>query len=168
MTKTETPFGPESLIGKSVTRPQARRLAHGRGRYTDDIALPRLAHVAFVRSPFAHARIGGIDTTAAASAPGVIRCFTGGDVAAVCKPLLSIAEHRPGHKSAVQPVMAVDKAYWQGEPVAAVVAESRAAAEDAAELVTVEWEELPAVVDMEAALDPATPALHPELGDNLA
>lgn len=165
---TETPFGPKSLIGQSVTRPQARRLAHGRGRYTDDIGLPRMLHLAFLRSPFAHAQILTIDTAEAAARPGVVRCFIGAEIAAICEPMVSEAAHRPGHKSAPQPMMAVEKACWQGEPIAAVVAESRAAAEDAAELIAVEWGELPVVVDMDAALTPGGPVIHAELGDNLA
>jgi carbon-monoxide dehydrogenase large subunit len=94
--------------------------------------------------------------------------FTGKDIAAVCTPLLGIARHRAGHKSAPQPAMAVDKVVWQGEPVAAVVARSRAIAEDAAELVAVEWKELPAVVDAEPALAPGAAVIHPSLGDNHA
>ena len=160
--------GSETLIGQSVRRPNAPRLAHGRGRYTDDIALPRMLHLGFVRSPYAHARILSIETGAAAEQPGVYRVITGAEVAAVCAPMSSVAEHRPGHKSATQNVMAVDVAYWQGEPVVAVVAETRAAAEDAAELVLVEWEELETVVDMEAALEPGSTVIHPDLGDNLA
>lgn len=158
----------DRLIGRSVTRANARRLLHGRGRYTDDIVLPRTLHVAFVRSPYAHARIVSIDAEAARARPGVERVVTGREVAEICAPMVSIAAHRPGHRSAAQNVMAVDTAYWQGEPVAAVVAETRAAAEDAAELVEVEWEPLTPVVDMAAALEPESPVIHPSLGDNLA
>ncbi len=159
---------PNSYIGRSVPRPNARRLLQGRGTFVDDIRLPRLCHVVFVRSPFAHARIIGIDTAAAHQAPGVIRVLDGKDVARVCSPWVGVLSHLKGLKSAPQYALAVDRACWQGEAVAAVVAESRAAAEDAAERVRIEWEELPAVVDMETALDAGTPVIHPELGDNLA
>ncbi len=161
-------FGPDSLVGKRVARPNVRRLIHGRGRYTDDIAVPGMLHVAFVRSPYGHAAIRRIDTAEASAMAGVVRVVTGTEVSKVCAPMVSIAAHRPGHRSAPQNVMAVDHACFQGEPVVAVVARSRAEAEDGAEAVIVEWEELPAVIDMEDALAPGAPAIHAELGDNLA
>ena len=157
----------ETLVGSRVARPNVRRLIHGRGRYTDDITVPHMLHVAFVRSPYGHARINGIDASAAAAAPGVVRIVTGAEVAAICKPMIAVAEHRPGHKSAPQNVLAVDHACYQGEPVAAVVAATRAEAEDAVDLVMVDWEELPAVMDMMDALAPGATPIHPELGDNL-
>jgi carbon-monoxide dehydrogenase large subunit len=158
---------PNSYIGRSVPRPNARRLLHGRGQFVDDIVLPRMAHVAFLRSPFAHARIKRIDSEAAARSPGVIRVVTGAELAAICKPWVGVLAHLQGIKSAPQYPLALERACWQGEAVVAVVAASRRAAEDALEQVTVEFEELPAVTDMESALDPATPVIHPELGDNL-
>ena len=157
----------DSLVGSRVPRPNVRRLIHGNGRYTDDISVPHMLHVAFVRSPYGHARINGIDSGLAAQQSGVVRIFTGAEISEVCKPMLAVAAHRPGHKSATQHVLAVDHVCYQGEPVAAVVARTRAEAEDAAELVTVEWEELPAVMDMQAALAPGAPPIHADLGDNL-
>ena len=154
-------------VGSPIPRPGIRRLIHGKGRYTDDIAFPRMLHVAFVRSPYGHAAIRNIDVTASVAAPGVVRVFTGREISKVCTPMRAIAAHRPGHKSASQPAMAVDHTCFQGEPVAAVVAETRAEAEDAAELVLVDWDELPTVTDMREALSPESPAIHPELGDNL-
>lgn len=156
------------IIGTSVPRREIRRLAHGRGRYTDDFAMARMVHVAFVRSPHAHARILSIDVEAASKLDGVVRVFTGADIAAVCTPLVAVAPNRKGHKSAPQHVMAKGTTFWQGEPVAAVVAESRAVAEDATELVIVDYEPLEAVVDMDAALAPGSPVIHPEFSDNLA
>ena len=155
-------------IGRSIPRRRARRLAHGRGQFADDIVVPRMLHVAFVRTPYSHAGIAGIDTAEAAARPGVVRVFTGRDLADICAPMVSINAARPGHKSAPQRVLAIDTVYWQGEPVAAVVAESRAVAEDAADLVTVDWQERPVVNDAEAALAPDSPVIHPGLGDNLA
>ena len=155
------------LVGKPVARPNIRRLIHGRGRYTDDITVPHMLHVAFVRSPYGHARINGIDAAMAETSPGVVRIVTGAEVSEICKPMHAVAEHRPGHKSAVQHMLAVDHACYQGEPVAAVVATSRAEAEDAVDLVMVDWEELPAVMDMMEALAPDATPIHPELGDNL-
>jgi carbon-monoxide dehydrogenase large subunit len=159
---------PNSYIGRSVPRPNLARLTQGRGQYVSDMVLPRMGHVAFVRSPYAHARILGIDAVAAKAAPGVIAVVTGPELAEICTPWVGVLTHLKGLKSAPQYPIAIDRACWQGEAVAAVVAQTRAQAEDAAELVAVDYEELPVVTDMETALDPATPVIHPELGDNLA
>src|SRR5271170_7305 len=91
-----------AYIGKRIPRRELTRLIRGRGRYVADIKLPRMVHLAFVRSPYAHARIASIDAAAARAAPGVVRIFTGAELAAICMPLLGIARHRPGHKSAPQ------------------------------------------------------------------
>jgi carbon-monoxide dehydrogenase large subunit len=159
---------PNSYIGRTVPRPNAKKLLQGRGTYVDDITLPRMTHAVFVRSPHAHARIVSIDRAAAQEMPGVIAVVTGPELAKVITPWVGVLTHMKGLKSAPQHALAIDRACWQGEAVVAVVAETRAEAEDAAEMVVVEWEELPAVVDMEAALDASTPVIHPELGDNLA
>jgi len=159
---------PNSYIGRSVPRPNARRLLQGRGNYVDDLTLPRMLHAVFVRSPYAHARIRSIDRTEAAAAPGVVAVVTGAELATYCTPWVGVLSHLEGLKSQPQYAIAVDKACWQGEAVAAVVAASRAEAEDAAERVAIEWEELPPVTDMEAALAAATPVIHDDLGDNLA
>lgn len=160
---------PNSYIGRTVSRLGAWRAVAGRGNYTDDIILPRMVHAAFVRSPHAHAKIARMDTSAAAQAPGVVHVMTGADLAEMCAgPWVGTLTCFPGMKSAPQYPMVVERACWQGEPVVMVVAQTRALAEDAAELVEIEWQELPAVIDKETALDPKTPVLHPELGDNLA
>lgn len=159
---------PNSYIGRSVPRPNLARLTQGRGQYVSDVVLPRMAHVAFVRSPFAHARLRRIDTAAAKAAPGVIAVVTGAELARVITPWVGVLTHLKGLKSAPQHAIAVDRVCWQGEAVAAVVARTRAEAEDAVALVAVEYEELPAVTDAETALDAATPVIHPDLGDNLA
>ncbi len=157
-----------SYIGESVVRSQTTRLLAGRGVFTDDVVLPRMLHVAFVRSPHAHARIASIDAADARALPGVAAVVTGEDMAPVCSGWVGTLAHFAGMKSATQHPLATGKPLWQGEPVAAVVAESRAIAEDGAVRVRVEWEALPAVTDPESALDPSTPVIHPELGDNLA
>jgi aerobic carbon-monoxide dehydrogenase large subunit len=154
-------------IGVALPREGTRRLTQGRGRYVDDITLPRLAHVVFWRSPVAHMRITKIERSAAAQLPGVIGVVVGSEIASICKPWVATLAHLAGIKSAPQYPMAMDRATWQGEPVVAVVAETRALAEDALALLEVEWEDLPAVLDTETALDPKTPLIHPELGDNL-
>ncbi|MYZ49588.1 xanthine dehydrogenase family protein molybdopterin-binding subunit [Propylenella binzhouense] len=159
---------PNSYIGRAVPRPNIARLTQGRGRYASDISLPRMVHVAFVRSPYAHARIVRIDKTAASGLPGVVAIVTGAELAAVMTPWVGVLSHLKGLKSAPQHAIAVERACWQGEAVAAVVARSRAEAEDAAELVAVDYEELEPVVSVEAALAPGARAIHPELGDNIA
>jgi carbon-monoxide dehydrogenase large subunit len=158
---------PNSYIGRSVPRPNLARLTQGRAQFVSDLTLPRMVHAAFVRSPHAHARIKAIDAAAARKAPGVVAVVIGAELAAVITPWMGVLTHLKGIKSAPQHALAVDRACWQGEAVCAVVARSRAEAEDACELVTVAYEELPAVTDPETALDPATPVIHPELGDNL-
>src|SRR6185369_5164614 len=158
---------PNSYIGRSVPRPNLARLTQGRGQYVSDVTLPRMGHVAFVRSPHAHARIVSIKTEAAEKSPGVIAVVTGAELAKVMTPWVGVLTHLKGLKSAPQAPIAVERACWQGEAVCAVVARSRALAEDACELVEVNYEELPAVVDPETALDPKTPVIHSALGDNL-
>ena len=158
---------PNSYIGRSVPRPNAKSLVEGQGRYVDDIVLPRMVHVAFLRSPHAHARMRAIDGTAALALPGVLRVFTGRDLSAHCEPWVATLAHLKGMKSAPQRPLPLERATWVGEALAAVVADSRAAAEDAVAHVRVDYEPLAAVVDMEGALLAATPVIHAELGDNL-
>jgi carbon-monoxide dehydrogenase large subunit len=158
---------PNSYIGRSVPRPNLARLTQGRGQYVSDAVLPRMVHVAFVRSPHAHARIKRIDTDAARKVPGVVAVVTGPQLAKVITPWVGVLTHLKGIKSAPQHAIAVERACWQGEAVCAVVAKSRAIAEDACALVEVDYEVLPAVTDAETALEANTPVIHPELGDNL-
>ena len=156
------------LIGASLSRPNAVRLAEGRGTYTDDIVLPNMAHLVFLRSPHAHARIASIDVAPAQSAPGVIAVFTGADLAAVCPAWQTRLAMMPSHHSAPQPPIAVDEVCWQGEAIAAVVAATRREAEDAAELIDVQWEALPAVAELTEALAPDAPHVHTTMANNLA
>jgi CO/xanthine dehydrogenase Mo-binding subunit len=158
---------PNSYIGRSVPRPNLARLTQGRAQFVSDLVLPRMGHVAFVRSPHAHARILRIERQAAQQRPGVIAIVTGAELARVISPWIGVLTHLKGIKSAPQHAIAVERACWQGEAVCAVVAGSRAEAEDACELVEVEYQELPAVTDPERALDAASPVIHQELGDNL-
>ncbi len=158
---------PNSYIGRSVPRPNLARLTQGRGQYVSDVVLPRMAHVAFVRSPHAHARIKSIDAAAAKMSPGIIAVVTGAELAKVITPWIGVLTHLKGIKSAPQHAIAVERACWQGEAVCAVVARTRAEAEDGCALVTVDYEVLPTVTDPETALDAKTPVIHPTLGDNL-
>jgi carbon-monoxide dehydrogenase large subunit len=154
-------------IGTSRERPSARRLVQGQGVYVDDIELPRLCHAVFWRSPVAHCRILAIRADEARRMPGVVMVADGRDIATVCKPWVATLAHLAGMKSAPQYPLAIERACWQGEPVVAIVAETREQAEDALQRIEVDYEMLPPVVDMETALDPATPVIHPDLGDNL-
>jgi carbon-monoxide dehydrogenase large subunit len=154
-------------IGHSPERPSSRRLVQGQGCYVDDIELPRMAHVVYWRSPVAHCRITRIQGDFARRMPGVLLVADGPMLAKICKPWVATLGHLANMKSAPQYPLAMERAHWQGEPVVAIVAETRAQAEDALQYLQVEWELLPAVVDMETALDPSTPVIHPELGDNL-
>jgi carbon-monoxide dehydrogenase large subunit len=158
---------PNSYIGRSVSRPNLQRLTQGRAQYVSDVTLPRMAHVAFVRSPHAHAKILSVNTAAAKRSAGVIAVVTGADLAKVITPWVGVLTHLKGLKSAPQHAIAVDRACWSGEAVCAVVARTRAQAEDGCALVEVHYEELPLVIDPETALDPATPVIHPVINDNL-
>ena len=157
----------KGYIGRSIPRANAKRLLQGRGTYTDDLKFPRLAHVVFFRSPHAHAKIIKLNFDAARKQPGVIAVFDGRAIAEYCTPWVAVLGHLKGIKSAPQHAVAIDRACWQGEAVAAIVAETRVQAEDAAALIEADWEPLPVLVDMEQALAPGTPPIHAELGDNL-
>jgi carbon-monoxide dehydrogenase large subunit len=154
-------------IGAALPRENVRRLVQGRGQYIDDVQLPRMVHVVYWRSPVAHMRITGIDAAVARKMPGVVGIFTGADLARLCKPWVATLAHLAGIKSAPEYPLAIERATWQGEPVVAIVAETRVQAEDALQHLRVDFEQLPAVLDTETALDAATPVIHPELGDNL-
>ena len=156
-----------ALIGTSRPRQNAARLTEGRGTYTDDVALPNMAHVVFLRSPHAHARIVSIDVGAAGAASGVIAIFTGADLAAVCPAWQTRLAMMPSHHSPPQPPIAIDEVGWQGEAIAAVVAATRREAEDAAELIEVQWEDLPAVATLSEALAPDAPLVHTAMTSNL-
>ncbi len=162
------PTRPAGFIGRPLPRPNVQRLTQGRGRYVSDVALPRMAHAAFLRSPYAHAVITRVDTAAARAMPGVLAVLDGAAMAALCTPWVGVLTHMRGLKSAPQHPLAIDRVRWQGEPVAIVVAKTRAQAEDAAEHIEAEYDPLPPVVDVLAALEPGSPAIHPALGDNLA
>ena len=160
---------PNSYIGRTLPRSRAMRAVAGRGRYTDDITPPRTLHAAFVRSPYAHAKILNIDTTAAKAADGVKLVMTGAELAEMCTgPWVGTLKVFENMKAEPQYPMAVDRVCWHGEPVVMVVAETRAQAEDAGELVMVDYEELPVVIRKEKAIEPGSPVIHPNLGDNIA
>ncbi|MGY4309231.1 carbon-monoxide dehydrogenase large subunit [Bradyrhizobium sp. USDA 4369] len=168
MTAPLTPLDrPNSYIGRSVPRPNAKRLLAGRGRYVTDIRLPRMLHAAFLRSPHAHARIISIDADAARALAGVHLIATGADLARICTPWTGTLDHFKGMTSEPQLPLPLDRVVWAGQAVVAVVAESRALAEDALELISVDYEELPAVVDLDEARQPGTPTVNPAGQSNI-
>jgi aerobic carbon-monoxide dehydrogenase large subunit len=156
------------LFGERVARSEDRRLLTGRGRYTGDFE-PAAAHAAFVRSDFAHARITGIDVAAAQAVPGVLGVFTYADLAdgfAERLPLLVPSDKLISPRT--QHALAKDEACYAGEVLAMVVARDRYVAEDALERVIVEYDPLPAAVDLEQAAGPNPPLAHLDMADNLA
>jgi carbon-monoxide dehydrogenase large subunit len=157
------------MLGAPIPRGEDPRLLMGAGNYLEDIALPGLAHLVFARSPYGHARIVSIDTQAARAVAGVLAVYTGADLAGVLPAELPgdwpsfEGGHNPPH-----PPLARDKVRYVGDVVAAVVAETRAQANDAIDQLNIEYDPLPAVSDPEAALEPGAPLLYEEFGTNLA
>src|ERR1700736_4210585 len=140
----------ERWVGKSLPRKEENRLLRGRGKFADDIKLRAMLYLRFVRSPFAHAKIVSLDTSAADSLRGVACTLSGPEIAKQTQPFIEIGPD-PFAKIKDYP-LAVSKVRYQGEPVAAVVAESPAVADDAAELLKIEYDALDPVVDAEQAL----------------
>ena len=171
-----------TLIGTGLRRKEDVRLLKGEGDYADDIDLPDAAYAVFARSPYAHARLISVDVTAAREAPGVVAVLTGADlqiagVGAIPHPIGSSKvgadvrlANRDGSERARtdHPPLVLDRSRFAGEPYAAVIAETIAAAKDAAELIEAEWEELPVVTRALAALEPDAPQLWDHVPGNLA
>ncbi|WP_139720763.1 xanthine dehydrogenase family protein molybdopterin-binding subunit [Serinicoccus chungangensis] len=153
-----------SILGTEVRRVEDPDLLRGRGTFVGDLDLddPDILHAVFVRSPVAHARLAGIDTSEAASAPGVVGVFTADDLGT--DPVPPFAQI---HDRVARTALATGRVRFVGDPVALVVARSRVAAVDAADLVDVDYEELDAVVDLEEAVSEQAPRQFPELGSNL-
>jgi carbon-monoxide dehydrogenase large subunit len=159
-------------IGQPVRRVEDRRFITGHGAYVDDISRPRGAHAFMLRSPHAHARVTGIDAGSALASPGVLAVFTGEDLARDGiggVPCVSAVSNRDGSQSVLppHPAIARERVRHVGDTVAMVVAETAAAARDAAEMITVDYEPLPAVVDTAHALDPGQPQVWDEAPGNL-
>ena len=157
------------IFGSGIRRREDPRLITGGATYTDDIKLPGMAHAAMLRSPHAHAKINSIDTSAAAAAPGVVAVYTGADTDGVLNPI-PCAWLPPDCdiKAVAHPALAKDVVRYQGDAVAVVVAESRYQAEDALELINVNYEILPVVINPEAAMQPGAPQLHEDAPNNQA
>ncbi|HKX01421.1 MAG TPA: molybdopterin cofactor-binding domain-containing protein [Methylomirabilota bacterium] len=154
------------LLGASIKRREDPRFITGKGNYTDDLKLAGMTHAVFVRSPHANAKIRKIDIAAASKAPGVVKIFTGKDMAGVNSlpcgwllPDLKVPPHMP---------LATDAARYVGDPVAIVIAETRSAAQDAADLVAVDWDVQPSVTSTEKAAAKGSPRIHEVAPDNVA
>src|SRR2546426_874999 len=152
----------------TVRRREDPRLVTGRGEFVDDLRIPGCLHAAMVRSPHAHARIRAIDVSAARRAPGVVGVFTAADLGRAGEPMPIYAPHPALPVPCRIRPLATDRARFVGEAVVAIIADSVYRAHDALDLVRVDYEPLPAVVDVEAALAPGAPRIHDELATNVA
>ena len=166
--------GPAKLMGARVKRVEDPKLLTGRGKFLDDITLPGMVEVAFVRSPYGHAKIRSIDTGEARQSPGVLAILAGEEAAHQARPLQAKLHEAPGleqlaraYKIADWYPLALGQVRYVGEAVVAVVAENRYLAEDAAEKVVVDYEPLAVVADVEKALQPDAPLLYENWGDNV-
>src|SRR5690349_1102808 len=149
-------------IGKNINRREDPALLMGKATFTDDINLPGMLHAAVLRSPYPHARIVSIDTSAAKKLPGVYAVLTGREAAEVIDPVPAFCA-----EPVVERAIALDKVRYVGEAVVAVAAEDRYIAEDALDLVQIEWEQLPPVVDPVEAMKPGAPLVHENLNSNV-
>ncbi|MGN6550935.1 MAG: xanthine dehydrogenase family protein molybdopterin-binding subunit [Pararhizobium sp.] len=159
-------------IGARVARKEDKRFITGKGRYVDDMVVPGMKHAVFVRSPHAHARITGIDASAAENMPGVIAVLNGKQMTEdgignlICGWMIHSKDGSPMNMGAWRPI-AQDIVRYVGDAVAVVIADTRGQARDAADAVVVDYEELPAVADAVKALETGAPQLHPEAKGNL-
>jgi aerobic carbon-monoxide dehydrogenase large subunit len=168
MTQTEgrVTERPSGRIGGRARRVEDERFLTGQGQYLGDLRRPDLKHVGILRSPVAHARIRSIDVSNAVALPGVIAAFTGDELAELAQPFSHLLPMIPTLQQIQWHALAIGKVRYVGEPVAAVVADSRYVAEDALEFVEVDYDELPPVVDAEAALADDAPKLYDDWPSN--
>src|ERR1700751_1639477 len=171
MAENKTPAGRNTMgvegIGASVVRKEDRRFVTGKGRYVDDIKLAGMTYAHFIRSPHAHAKVKSIDSSAAMKMPGVVGVLTGQQIVddkvgnLICGWAITSKDGTP-MKMGAWPAMAPETVRFVGQAVAVVIAETKNQAKDAAEAVVVNYEELPAVPDIRAAIKPGAPQLQPE------
>ena len=157
---------PETLVGKKIRRREDPRLITGTATYLDDVKMPGMHHACIVRSPHAAARIRNLNVKPAQERPGVVAVFTGADVKEVAS--VPCIAQLPGLRMPYHHILAQDRVYFVGHPIAVVVATDRYIAADAADAVEVDYEVLPAVADPEKALAPGAPPVHPQWPDNIA
>ncbi|TXB66268.1 xanthine dehydrogenase family protein molybdopterin-binding subunit [Phaeodactylibacter luteus] len=161
-----------NYIGKAVKRVEDKRFLTGKGRYTDDIVLPGMLHAYIVRSPYAHAKIISIDTSAAEAMEGVVKVYTGKDIAdsgvggVPCGWQINFKNGDP-MKEPPHPLLVADKARYMGDGVAVVIADTREIARDAGDAIEIEWEELPAVAHAKKATEAGQPLVHDDAPNNL-
>ena len=153
-------------FGRSVRRKEDARLLTGRGKYAADFRLPGMLHAAVLRSPHAHARLGAIRAKAALALPGVVAVVTAEDLGDIGRIPVRLGP-RPSVVACLQPPLAREKVRYVGEPVAVVMAESRYLAEDALDLIEVDYDPLPTVADAARALEAGSPVLHEAIAGNL-
>jgi carbon-monoxide dehydrogenase large subunit len=163
MAVSETTPIERQWVGKSIPRIEDPKFLRGRGGYIDDLVLPGMLHAAVLRSPHAHARISRVDVEAARAAPGVVAVVTGADALDLCDPL---PDFGPDPSKHTWRLLAHDKVRFVGEGVAVVLAENRYLAEDARDLIEVEYEPLPVVTDPERAIEAGAPLVHDAVGSN--
>jgi aerobic carbon-monoxide dehydrogenase large subunit len=156
-----------TLIGAAVKRKEDRRLLTGAGQYTGDVQLRGMTYMAVLRSPHSHAHLRRIEAARARQQPGVLAVLTGHEVEQHCQRPFPLAGVREGMRTKSRWPLATAVAKYAGEPVAAVVATSRACAQDALAMIEVAYEPLPAVMDLEQALEAGAPLVHADLGTNL-
>src|SRR5262245_45215186 len=166
------PMAYASLMGVRVKRKEDPRLITGAATYVGDIVLPGMRHVAFVRSPYAHAKIRGIDVAAAQALPGVYAVVTGADLAPLCEPMPMSSAGETGTpaetgQNRTPYAVSVDRVRHVGEAVAAVIADTAAAAADAAAVVEVDWEPLPVVASLEQAAGDGAPLVFDHVPGNV-
>lgn len=159
---TASPATPTKWVGRSIRRTEDKRLLMGKGQFLDDMKLSGMYHAAVLRSPFPHAVIKSVDVSEALKIPGVRGVLTGEDVARMSRPFPQAVDEPLEYYC-----IAVDRARYVGEGVAVVVAEDRYLAEDALQAIRVDYDPLPAVVDVEKAIEESAPILHPKVGTNL-
>src|SRR5947207_11267483 len=159
-------------IGASVVHKEDRRFITGKGRYVDDVKMVGLTHAHFIRSPHAHAKVKGIDSSAAMKMPGVVGVLTGQQIVnekignLICGWAITSKDGTP-MKMGAWPAMAPETVRFVGQAVAVVIAETKNQAHDAADAVVVDYEPLPAAADIRAAIKPGAPQLHPEAPGNV-
>ncbi len=157
----------QRFVGESVPRSEDRRILTGSGNFVDDVQLPGMLHASFVRSPVAHALVTNVDVSAARELPGVVAVYSGADLQGLLAPGAPPPTLFPGMPSPAFTILATDKVRLVGDPVAVVIAETKYIAEDAAELVEVDYDDLAPVASAAAALDPNSPPIFADAGSNV-
>jgi carbon-monoxide dehydrogenase large subunit len=161
-------MGMVAMLGTPIKRREDPRLITGQATYVDDIKLPGMLHMAVLRSPYGHARINSINTEAAKKHPGVKAVYTAEDIKGVLGPVaVAVPLGEIANGMGVRNPLAEGKVRFYGDPVAVVVADDRYTARDARDLIEVDYEPLPAVVDTEKAMQPGAPLLYEQFGTNV-